>query len=161
MNLSDITLNGTFDNASCASLTAINWGTGHTSIVNIDISSCAVDVVDLRGQPISGQLSIFNNGSTVLLMPTSTYTISQFNAVNNAYTTVNLGGINTDGLSNFFMQNSLPNQAQVDSVLIELDNNAVSGSASINVAGTNPAPSAAGITAKNSLISKGYTVTTN
>ena len=51
--------------------------------------------------------------------------------------------------------------AEVNSILTKLDANGISGGQVELYGGTNAAPTGAGITAKNNLLSKGWTVTTN
>ena len=65
-------------------------------------------------------------------------------------------------ITSFSVQGNLLTQSDVSNILIYLDAAGGSGARTCNVGGTgNAAPNAAGITAKNNLIAKGWTVTTN
>ena len=73
------------------------------------------------------------------------------------------GGTVSNTLGNFQAQNNLLTQAAVDSILAAfVAANRTTGTRVLNLGGTgNAAPSAAGVTDKNTLISRGWTVTTN
>lgn len=140
------------------------------------------------GFPSLSQLWIWNTGQSGILTVNSSVQMDSVLAHNNAYTTANLGSlfpftggqltgqiamascsltsvtITGDGqlFSVDFSNNLLP-QAQVDSVLTVMNGYGTTDAQGvINVGGTgNAAPSATGTTAKNALISRSWTVTTN
>jgi hypothetical protein len=140
------------------------------------------------GFPSLSQLWIWNTGQSGTLTVGSSVPMDSVLAHDNAYTTANLGSlfpyiggqltgqiamannalasvtITGDGqlYSVDFSNNLLP-QAQVDSVLTTMNGYATTDALGvINVSGTgNAAPSATGTSAKNALISRSWTVTTN
>ena len=73
------------------------------------------------------------------------------------------GGSVSATLGTFLCENNLLTQAAVDAILAAFDAaGRSSGTRILNLGGTgNAAPSAAGVTSKNNLIAKGWTVTTN
>ena len=73
------------------------------------------------------------------------------------------GGTVSNTLGDFQAQNNLLTQAAVDAILAAfVAANRTTGTRILNLGGTgNAAPSATGVTDKNTLISRGWTVTTN
>jgi hypothetical protein len=78
---------------------------------------------------------------------------------NTLITTINLTGIVT--LENIYLNNNAINQAGIDNVLITSDISGVLNGSISSVGGTNAAPSATGLAAKASLLTKGWYVITN
>lgn len=101
-------------------------------------------------------LTSFNVG-TLAMAPNSQLIIG----TNNITTLINPSAISTNILILFAQSNKIP-ASQVNAVLIALDAGGVSNG-TIQISGQTPAapPSGAGITAKNNLISKGWTVLTD
>jgi len=79
------------------------------------------------------------------------------NNTNGGTTSINI--VNCSSLINVSMRNN--SLSNVDEILIQLDNNGLSNGFTNLAEGTSVIPSGAGITAKDNLIAKGWTVLTN
>ena len=77
----------------------------------------------------------------------------------NQFTNIDISN-NVNLISAPFASNRLT-ETSVNNILIQLDNNGLLNGFCYTAEGTNEAPTGAGITAKNNLIAKGWTVNTN
>lgn len=114
--------------------------------------------IDLQGRvnPLLTQVILPSNNNPALV----------FSFENCSLTTVNfisMPKLTEINACNIRFQNNGMTAAQVNQMLIDLDTNATNAFTGRQIVanGTNAAPTGAGLTAKASLISKGFTVTTN
>lgn len=132
---------------------ALGYAYFHTNKFSgsLDLSA---NTVLIEGQFYDNQFS-----GTIDLSNNTALSIAYF--YNNQFT--GFTGTVSPTLGNFRAQDNLLTQAAVDAILAAFDAaGRNSGTRILNLGGTgNAAPSAAGITSKNNLLAKGWTVTTN
>jgi len=118
----------------------------------------------LQAVPASAQfLLLYNNQLSGLIPNLSSCTNLQQAYFHGNQLTGWTGGTVSNTLGDFQAQNNLLTQADVDAILAAfVAANKTTGTRVLDLGGTgNAAPSAAGVTDKNTLVSRGWTVTTN
>jgi hypothetical protein len=190
-NLNTISINSdsppTFGSIGCGDITVANSTTltgvtigGSTATYgNVSITGCtALQFVNLYSNSLSPAIPSFlslNFSNCTAVTEISTFagyeistpslnvsgcsalaTLSVPSATLTTVTMTTLPAATTVGL-----QGCALNVASVNAILVALDANGLSGGAVYLDLGTNAAPTGAGITAKNNLIAKGWTVATN
>jgi hypothetical protein len=78
----------------------------------------------------------------------------------NSLTSFPINEITSDSFNQLRIGNNQLIETSVNNILIQLDNNGLLNG-TVNLAGTNAAPTGAGLTAKTNLQGKGWSVTTN
>lgn len=166
-------------------LTSITWPTSVVSTlqtITFQANPAFTGAIDLSGfAGIEGNFCTLNARDTLatsVIFPTGNGTFSQISVYPNTLpsssgqcTEINLTAVplatEKDGFT-LQMQNNGMTAAQVNKILVDLDTNATSGftGRSIQLSGTNSAPDGTsggldGVTAKDNLITKNFTVTTS
>lgn len=115
---------------------------------------------DVSGLPLTHLLASYSNVSVCIcdLAPITTLTFLDVSETTGSYTSTTLPAEwdNCD----FYLTSMGLSESEVNAFLQDMDTMSTSSSKTISMAGTNAAPTGAGLTAKASLISKGWTVTT-
>lgn len=124
---------------------------------------------------IAGINCIYSTASVAFTLPDTTELINCFFTIGNFGSGLTITAVNLTTLTNcsfvfsqngnsqsFNLNSCALDAASVDSVLIRLNETSINSSGgTINIAGGNAAPTAAGTAAKAALIAKNYVVTTN
>lgn len=153
-------------------LTAVTWPTSSTVITQFLLNGCNItgglNISSLTGWGTSVRFQVQGNAlmTSITLASHATTTFLQFFAQSCAITTINflaMPKLTEQNSCVITLQDNGMSSAQVDQILIDLDTNATNGftSRQIIINGTNAAPGAAGLVAKTSLVTKGFTVSTN
>jgi hypothetical protein len=145
----------------CNSIGNFNSSDLDSSLINLDLAYNQLETVNIGDNLSNLQFLYLQNNQLTTLNLGNLYSLKRLWAYDNNLTTINLDFIIISGSINAIrLENN--NLSSVNDILIALDNNSnlTSGYCYLN-GGTNAAPTGAGITAKNSLITKGWTVTTN
>lgn len=165
---------GMIDFVGCSGLTGITIPNTDGEVNYIGLSDCDLQgTLNLSGitnfgyltspaPQIGGLIGFNNTGLTEVILPITTNKITSlqlFNCNLSDFDLLPISGTSShDILIELQVNNiSTPN---VDNILINLDTFGWTGG-TLNISGSNGAPDSPGITAKNNLISKGWTVTTN
>ncbi len=134
-------------------LTHVNFGGNQlTGSIPSLSANTALTHVNFGGNQLTGAIPSLSANTA----------LTQFQCYNNLLTGWS-GGTVSNTLGDFQAQNNLLTQAAVDAILAAfVAANRTTGTRVLNIGGTgNAAPSATGVTDKNTLISRGWTVTTN
>lgn len=123
-------------------------------------SNCDLSSLDISMFEVNGSVQVENNAnmSSLSLGSGLLNIFLRFQSCN--ISSISLGSVNIDSLVSIDGQNN-GGSFPTNDCLIQLDALSVSGTGTISLGGSNPAPSGAGLTAKTNLILKGWTVNTN
>lgn len=142
-----------------ARLTSISNFTAFTGLETLEFSDNSISTFSMSGSfPNLTNISMQRNGMTSINISNLT-NLTSFGLNQNPITDINIAsninlnfvGLNTTQLT----------ESAVNNILIQLDNHGLIGGACAMTSGTSAAPTGAGITAKNNLIAKGWSVSTN
>jgi len=142
-----------------ARLTSISNFTAFTGLESINFSDNSLSTFSMSGSfPNLTIISITRNELTSIDISNLTDLIS-FYINSNPLTDINI--VSNINLKFVGIGNAELSESAVNNILIQLDNNGLTNGGVGLSYGGNAAPTGAGITAKNNLISKSWTVQTN
>lgn len=162
--------------------TAINITNASVTTINLSllenlytVTNNAANVINIQGASLTTvnlssikNIVTVNSGSTNIINFTSSPNLTTLNIGTSLLRaeTVNTSGVGLN-VGNFILTSCSLNQTSVDNLLVELakldgtNGTTLLSNRTITITGTSSAPSATGIAAKSTLISRGCTVTTN
>ena len=126
---------------------------------NIEVLVCvnnSFSILDVSTLTSLTNLQCYNNSISILDVSTLT-SLTYLHCAGNSISVLDVSALTL--LATLGLQSNSMNQAVVDTVLCDVDNYGTNGG-TLNISG-NAVPSAAGIACKNSLIGRGWTVTTD
>lgn len=141
-----------------SSLTSFAAGVDLPSIVTLDLINNTLSILDITGMPQLASLTISNNNITSLIVSGST-DLALLNASNNPITNIGINIFNS--LNDVSIDGANLSENEVDTILFMLDQRGLTNGFCDLSGGTSSPPSSTGLSYKDSLITKGWDVTTN